>query len=291
LPVPVASTPAEARAHCDTARADGKRVAFVPTMGALHAGHIALVDDAKRRGGFVVVSIFVNTLQFGPNEDYARYPRDLAGDLRKLAAVGVDLVLSPEPAVMYADGDQTRVRVTRIAEPLEGASRPGHFEGVATVVAKLLNAVGPCAAVFGRKDYQQLLVVRRMVRDLFLPIEVVGHPTVREADGLAMSSRNAYLSAEERARALAISRGLDAASRAFVRGERAARTLERFARGPIEEAASSVEYVELRDPDDLGEIPGDAGARAALVVACRVGKTRLIDNIVLGEDPHPLPPA
>jgi pantoate--beta-alanine ligase len=291
LPIPIASTPAEARARCDAARANHERVAFVPTMGALHAGHVALVDEARRRGGFVVVSIFVNALQFGPNEDYARYPRDLAGDLRKLEPAGVDLVFSPEPAAMYAEGDQTRVRVTRVAEPLEGARRPGHFEGVATVVAKLLHAVGPSVAVFGRKDYQQLLVVRRMVRDLFLPVEVVGHPTVREPDGLAMSSRNAYLSADERSRALAISRGLDAASWAFARGERTARTLEAIARAPIEEAAASVEYVELRDADDLSEVPGDAGDRAVLVVACRVGKTRLIDNVVLGEDPHPLSPA
>jgi pantoate--beta-alanine ligase len=189
---------------------------------------------------------------------------------------------------MYPEGDETRVRVTRVAEPLEGERRPGHFEGVATVVAKLFHAVGPCVAVFGRKDYQQLLVVRRMARDLFVPVEVVGHATVREPDGLAMSSRNAYLSADERAHALAISRGLDAASRAFARGERGARALEGIARATIEAVATSIDYVELRDADDLAEIPGNAGDRAVLVVACRVGKTRLIDNVVLGEDPHPL---
>jgi pantoate--beta-alanine ligase len=291
MPIAVVSTPAEARARCDAARAGGLGVAFVPTMGALHAGHVALVEEAKRRAGFVVVSIFVNALQFGQNEDFARYPRDLAGDLRRLQPAGVDLVLAPEPAAMYAEGDQTRVRVARIAEPLEGERRPGHFEGVATVVAKLFHAVGPSVAVFGRKDYQQLLVVRRMARDLFIPVEVIGHATVREPDGLAMSSRNAYLSTEERSRALAISRGLDAASLAFARGERGARTLEGIARAPIAEAATSIDYVELRDVDDLAELPGDAADRAVLVVACRVGKTRLIDNLVLGEDPHPLSPS
>ncbi len=175
-----------------------------------------------------------------------------------------------------------------LASPLEGAHRPGHFEGVATVVAKLLGVVGPCVAVFGRKDYQQLLVVRRMVDDLCLPVEVVGHPIVREPDGLAMSSRNAYLSPEERARALAIVRGLDAAATRFARGERSARALERAAREPIEAVATSIDYVEARDADTLATIADEIGARAVLAVACRVGTTRLIDNVVLGEDERPL---
>jgi pantoate--beta-alanine ligase len=257
-------------------------------MGALHRGHLALVEEAKRRAASVVVSVFVNPTQFGPHEDLARYPRDLAADLAKLAPLGVDLVFAPEVADMYPPGEQTRVKPGALAEPLDGAYRPGHFEGVATVVAKLFGIIGPCVAVFGRKDYQQLQVVKRMVRDLCMPVEVVGHPIVREADGLAMSSRNAYLSADERARALAIVRGLDAAARGFAQGQRDARALERAAREPIEGAATSIDYVEVRDADTLAPIHGDLGARGVLAVACRVGTTRLIDNVVLGEDEAPL---
>ena len=280
--------PSELRSACDGVRARSTVVGFVPTMGALHAGHLALVAEARRRAGFVVASVFVNPTQFGPNEDFTRYPRDLDGDRAKLAGAGADLVFAPAPDAMYPPGDDTRVRVGGVTEPLEGQHRPGHFEGVATVVAKLFAAVGPCVAVFGRKDYQQLLVVRRMARDLLLPVEIVGHPIVREADGLAMSSRNAYLSPEERARALAISRGLDAAARRFAAGERDARALEATVRAPLEPAATSIDYVEARDADTLAPIDRIA-SRAVLAVACRVGKTRLIDNVVLGEDPPPLP--
>jgi pantoate--beta-alanine ligase len=284
----ILSSPIEVRAACDRARVAGQRVGFVPTMGALHAGHLALVSEARRRAAFVVVSVFVNPTQFGPRDDFARYPRDLAADLARLAPLGVDLVLAPEVADMYPPGDDTRVRPGALAEPLEGELRAGHFEGVTTVVAKLFCAVGPCTAVFGRKDYQQLLVVRRMTRDLFLPVEIVGHPIVREPDGLAMSSRNAYLSAEERARALAIVGGLDAAARSFARGERSARALERTAREPIEPATTSIDYVEARDAETLAPLEGEVAGRAVLAVACRVGATRLIDNVVLGEDPPPL---
>jgi pantoate--beta-alanine ligase len=284
----VVSTPEQARAVCDEARGRGEAIGFVPTMGALHAGHLALVSEARRRAGFVAVSVFVNPTQFGPGEDFARYPRDLDGDVRKLAGVGADVVFAPEPSRMYPEGDDTRVRVGAIAGPLEGQHRPGHFEGVATVVAKLFGIIGPCVAVFGRKDYQQLLVVRRMARDLFLPVEIVGHPIVRDDDGLAMSSRNAYLSAEERARALAIVRGLDAAARRFAQGHRGARDIERVARAPIEAVATSIDYVEVRDADTLAPLPGDIPSRAVLAVACRIGTTRLIDNVVLGEDAPPL---
>src|SRR5579884_3842310 len=218
--VDVIRSAAGARSACDAVRDSRRRVAFVPTMGALHAGHLALVAEAKRRAPFVLVSIYVNPTQFGPGEDFARYPRDLEGDVRKVASAGADAVFAPDSGEMYPPGEQTRVRVGPLAEPLCGAFRPGHFEGVATVVAKLLGVVGPCVAVFGRKDYQQLLVIRRVVRDLFMPVEVVGHPIVREPDGLAMSSRNAYLSTDERARALALARGLDAAARLFAAGER-----------------------------------------------------------------------
>ena len=276
---------------CDAARLSHQRVAFVPTMGALHQGHLSLAREVRRRAGFVVASVFVNPTQFGPGEDFARYPRDLEGDVRKLETAGVDAVFAPRPEDMYPPGDDTRVRVGAVAAPLEGAHRPGHFDGVATVVAKLFGIVGPCVAVFGRKDYQQLLVVRRMVSDLLLPVEVVGHPIVREADGLALSSRNAYLSTEERDRALSISRGLDAAARSFAAGERRRAELERAARALIEPAATSIDYVEARDADNLGPLGEllDAGSRAVILVACRVGATRLIDNLVLGEDPSPLP--
>jgi pantoate--beta-alanine ligase len=276
---------------CNDARKRGDRVGFVPTMGALHAGHLALAREARRRAALVVASIFVNPTQFGPSEDLSRYPRDLDGDLAKLASIGVDAVFAPEAGELYPVGEDTRVRVGRLAEPLCGRSRPGHFEGVATVVAKLFGVVGPSTAVFGKKDYQQLLVVRRMARDLFLPVEIVAVRTVREPDGLAMSSRNAYLSADERARARALAVGLDDAVRAFAAGERRPRELERLAREPVAQAATSVEYVEVRDSDTLASVDDGVGSRAVVAIACRVGKTRLIDNVVLGEDPSPLDPA
>lgn len=259
-------------------------------MGALHAGHLALAREARRHASLVVASIFVNPTQFGPNEDLSRYPRDLQGDIAKLAPLGVDVVFAPEPGELYPAGEETRVRVGPLAEPLCGRSRPGHFEGVATIVAKLFGIVGPSSAVFGKKDYQQLLVIRRMARDLFVPVEVVALRTVREPDGLAMSSRNAYLSAEERVRARSLVVGLDAAARAFAAGEKRPRELERVAREPVDRGATSVEYVEVRDADTLASVEDDAGARAVLAVACRIGSTRLIDNVVLGEDPPPLDP-
>ena len=283
----VLEDPRAVREACDAARAGGLVVGFVPTMGALHEGHLALVREARARSGFVVCSIFVNPTQFGPNEDYARYPRDLAGDARKLA--GVDLVFAPTPDRMYVSGESTRVRVDGLTSHLCGPHRPGHFEGVATVVAKLFSIVGPSVAVFGKKDYQQLAVIRRMVADLFFPIDVAGHPIVRERDGLAMSSRNAYLSAEERGRALSLSRGLAAAARAFAGGERSAGVLRRLAVDAVRPAATSIDYVTLADADRL--VPYDDGGRvpdrALLAIACRIGSTRLIDNVVLGEDPPP----
>jgi pantoate--beta-alanine ligase len=288
MSIPVVSAAGDLRSACDRARQRGERVALVPTMGSLHAGHLALVDEAKRRASFVVVSIFVNPTQFGPSEDYGRYPRNLDGDLAFLARSGQVCVFAPSVDEMYPPGDQTRVRVGALAEPLCGRFRPGHFEGVATVVAKLFAVTGPCEAIFGRKDYQQVLVVRRMARDLLLQTTVVTHPTVREADGLAMSSRNAFLSAEERGKALSLVRGLDAAAVRFGTGERRARELERAAREPIEAAGVRIEYVEVRDPDDLAEITAESGERALLAIACRVGTTRLIDNVVLGEDRPPL---
>ena len=283
----VVATPDAARAACDAARARGERVGLVPTMGALHDGHLALVKEARRRADFVMVSIFVNPTQFGPNEDFAKYPRDLTSDVAKLE--GASVVFAPEVSAMYPPGDETRVHVGPLAAHLCGPHRPGHFEGVATVVTKLFAIAGPCTAVFGKKDYQQLAILRRLAIDLFLPVEVIGFPIVREADGLAMSSRNAYLSAEERTKALALSRGLSAAARAFERGERRAGTLRKLALTEVEKVATSIDYVTLADaaalvPFDDG---ADVGARAVLAIACRIGTTRLIDNLVLGEDPAP----
>jgi pantoate--beta-alanine ligase len=282
MPPVLLREPQAFRHVCDEARASGQRVGVVPTMGALHEGHLALVRDAKRRASFVVVTIFVNPTQFGPNEDLARYPRDLPGDLAKLT--DADTVFAPEAGAMYPAGDETRVRVGALAEPLCGAFRPGHFEGVATVVTKIFGLTGPCVAVFGEKDYQQLAIIRRVVTDLFLPVEVVGYPIFREADGLAMSSRNAYLTPEERTRALALSRGLGEAARRFDVGERDARALREVILGQVRPAATSIDYVDVVHPDSLvpwrdGEKVGD---RALAAIACRVGTTRLIDNRLLG---------
>lgn len=278
----IVKLPAELRAACNTARADGLTVAFVPTMGALHEGHLSLAQEARRRCGFVVVSIFVNPTQFGPNEDLDRYPRDLEGDVAKLE--GVDVVFAPEPSAMYLAGERTRVRVDDLTTHLCGPHRPGHFEGVATVVAKLFGIVGESTAIFGRKDYQQLAVIRRMAADLFLPVDVVGHTIVREQDGLAMSSRNAYLSPEERTRALALSRGLAAARAAFAAGERDAGKLRALARAPVEAVATSIDYVSVADADTLAPLSDAVPERALVAIAAHVGKTRLIDNTVLGEE-------
>jgi len=287
----VIDTPDAMRADLDAARGRGMRVGLVPTMGALHAGHLALVRAARERAGYVAASIFVNPTQFGPNEDFARYPRDLDGDVAKLGSAGCDVVFAPNATAMYPAGEQTRVRVGSLAEPLCGAFRPGHFEGVATVVTKLFAIAGPCVSVFGKKDYQQLAILRRVAEDLFLPVQVVGHPIVREADGLAMSSRNAYLSKDERVRALALSRGLGLAARAFVAGERRAGVLRAMVRAEVERVATSIDYVDVADPKSLQVHADEAqvGERTLVAIACRVGSTRLIDNVVLGEDPPPGP--
>ncbi|HVH47101.1 MAG TPA: pantoate--beta-alanine ligase [Labilithrix sp.] len=285
----VVKDPAALRDACAAARARGLTVGFVPTMGALHEGHLALTHEARKRTEFVVCSIFVNPTQFGPNEDLARYPRDLEGDVQKLAEV--NLVFAPEPEAMYVPGERTRVRVDDLTTHLCGPHRPGHFEGVTTIVAKLFALVGPSVAVFGKKDFQQLAVIRRMTRDLFFPVEVVGYPIVRDPDGLAMSSRNAYLSAAERERALGLSRGLSAAARAFAAGERRAGALRELALAAIEPVATSIDYVTVADADAITPFVDDAlvPPRVLLAVACHVGRTRLIDNVVLGEDHAPVP--
>lgn len=278
----------DVRREADRLRVAGKTIGFVPTMGALHEGHLALVREAGARADAVLVSIFVNPMQFAPHEDLARYPRDLDGDVAKVGGAGASCVFAPDVPEMIPPGAQTRVRVGALGEPLCGPFRPGHFEGVATIVTKLFAIVGPCVAVFGRKDYQQLAIVRRLVLDLSLPVEVVGHPIVREADGLAMSSRNAYLSAPDRIRALGLSRGLFDAARAFAAGRRRAGELATLARTQVERAADSIDYVTLADADTLVPLEPDAVVtRAVLAVAARIGTTRLIDNFVLGEDPAP----
>jgi len=273
-------SPAEVGALVEEARGAGKRIALVPTMGALHAGHVSLLEEGRRRGDVLVLSIFVNPAQFGRSEDLARYPRDLEGDLAKARAAGVDVAFTPEGGAIYPPAFQTFVEVRDLSRPLCGAARPGHFTGVATVVLKLFHIVRPHVAVFGEKDWQQLQVVRRMVTDLALDVEIVGLPTVREADGLAMSSRNAYLSAEQRRRALAIPAGLAAARARFLAGERDAAQLVEAAATPVREQGLRIDYLELRDAETLEERPL-ADRPTVLAVAAFVGNTRLIDNAVL----------
>lgn len=282
--------PEELRRACDEARRKGLRVGLVPTMGALHAGHTALIHEAAKRADFVAVTVFVNPTQFGPNEDLAKYPRTLESDIEKSISAGAKGVFAPSAEAMYPPGDETRVRVPITSDPLCGAHRPGHFEGVATIVTKLFALAGPCVAVFGRKDYQQLQVIKRLARDLFLPVDVVGMRTVREPDGLAMSSRNAYLSQVERQQAVAIPRGLSAAVRAFQKGERDAGALRSMVRSHVEPIAKSIDYVDVADPDSLRVLADGekAGDRALVAVAVRTPSARLIDNVVLGEDPAPL---
>ena len=255
-------------------------VGLVPTMGALHAGHASLVSAACAQNDRVVVSIFVNPAQFGPGEDYQSYPRDEGADLALLGSLGADAAFLPAVEEVYPPGDATRVVPGPIAEPLEGSRRPGHFTGVATVVTKLLCMAEPDRAYFGQKDFQQLRVVQSLVRDLALRAEIVPCPIVRDADGLALSSRNAYLSPEERGRALWLSRALSAAAAAHARGERDHGGLRDLVSG-IASAAGALDYAAVVDPLTLQELAG-AADRAAILLACRVGRTRLIDNELLG---------
>jgi pantoate--beta-alanine ligase len=252
-------------------------------MGFLHEGHASLLREARKRGDVLVLSIFVNPIQFGKNEDLDKYPRNMERDCQIADECGVDVVFIPTAAEMYPQGFQTGVTVRDIALPLCGASRPGHFDGVATVVAKLFNIVRPDVALFGNKDYQQLAVIRRMAADLNMPIEIVGMPIVREDDGLAMSSRNAYLSPAERQSALCLSRSIKRARELFVAGERSVAVLLKETRAVIEqEAAAAIDYVEFRDGEMLHELE-IADDSTLLALAVKIGQTRLIDNTVLGE--------
>jgi len=259
----------------------GRRVGFVPTMGYLHEGHLSLVREARARADVVVVSIFVNPTQFGPNEDLARYPRDLERDVAMLSKEGVDLVFAPEANEIYPAGARTFVEVEGLSDRLEGASRPGHFRGVATVVTKLFEIVRPEVAVFGQKDAQQALVIRRMVRDLMIDVEVVVAPTKRDEDGVALSSRNVYLSADEQRAAGAIPRALAAARRALAQGERDPERIVAAARAVLDaEPLLRLDYLALVDAETLDRLERARG-EMLLAVAVFAGKTRLIDNEVL----------
>jgi len=272
-------TIAEVRSAVAKARAQGRTVGFVPTMGALHEGHLSLMRHARRDTGFVVLSVFVNPTQFGPGEDYQKYPRTLARDAEMAQSVGVDLVFAPEAAEMYPPGATTRVNPGPLGSVLEGAVRPGHFEGVCTVCAKLFNIVRPDVACFGRKDFQQALIIRRMVRDLDMPLEIRVLPTVREPDGLAMSSRNAYLTAEERAAAPVIHRALRAGADAVLAGERDPEVVRALVAGLITaEPLAALDYaavVDARTLDVVDPLVGDV----RLLAAAKFGRARLLDNL------------
>lgn len=268
---------AEVRAALTPVRQGGGRIGCVPTMGALHAGHMSLVDTARRLSDYTCVTIFVNPTQFAPQEDLSRYPRPLERDLELCDRAGVDLVFTPEVPTLYPTGFQTWVTVEEVTQPLEGAFRSTHFRGVTTVVAKLFNIVQPALACFGKKDYQQLAVIRRMVRDLDLPIEIVACETVREADGLALSSRNVYLSAAERVQALALSRSLQLAERLILSGQADLRQVQAAMLAELTAAGVAVDYAVIADRDRLQELQTIAPEMVALV-AGRVGSTRLIDN-------------
>ncbi len=262
-------------------RLAGKRIGFVPTMGFFHEGHLELMRVAKKHSDIVVVSIFVNPIQFGPSEDYNRYPKDIEGDKKKAEQVGVDILFIPRVEDMYPEGFQTKVCVERLTQHLCGLFRPGHFDGVTTVVTKLFNITKPHIAVFGEKDYQQLLVIKRMVADLNMDIEIISVPTVREPDGLAMSSRNSYLSPEERKSALSLKKAIDIAQQMVAKGETDTSVIKK----KVEETISSypftkIQYVSICDPETLEELD-KIEKQALLAMAVFVGNARLIDNAIL----------
>ena len=279
---PIVSSVSETREQLERVRRAGKRIGLVPTMGALHAGHVSLIERARTECEFVVVSIFVNPLQFGPSEDYQRYPRPLEKDAELCTKNGVDLIFAPETGDMYAAPQITFVEVTRITDHLCGAFRPGHFRGVATVVLKLFNIVQPEFAYFGEKDYQQLCVIRRMVDDFNLPLTVVPVPTYRESDGLAMSSRNVYLSPAERTAAPAVYRALTLARERIASGEKDAAIIKTAAMSILAaEPLIRVQYFEIVDPSEVQPVAIVTGP-VRIAAAIFIGKTRLIDNVAAG---------
>ena len=272
--------------HLDSLRKDGRQIGVVPTMGALHAGHLSLIKEARKLTDFVVTTIFVNPTQFAPGEDFEAYPRDLSKDVQAAESAGTDVIFAPSVAEMYPALESTQVQVRGISEGLCGASRPGHFDGVTTIVAKLFHVVGPSTAFFGQKDYQQLKVIEAMVRELFIPIKIVGLPTIREADGLALSSRNAYLSPQERQQALQISESLQEAKITYEGGVKSGSSLLQLVRTRLLNAGLDIDYIELRDAISLAPLDDSFTSRAVLAVAARVGTTRLIDNLLLNESPR-----
>ena len=281
----ILTTPKELQAYAKSVKNAKETIALVPTMGALHAGHLSLVEAARKSANRVIVSIFVNPVQFGPNEDFAAYPRTFEADAEKLDAAGVDAVFHPAPEAMYPAGYATYVEVTgALTDKLCGARRPGHFRGVATVVLKLLLLSGAAKAFFGQKDAQQVAVLTRMVLDLGVPTEIVMCPIVREASGLALSSRNTYLSPDERTAALVLSRSLREARDVYETGEKRTKVLKEITAVELsKEPLAKIDYVELYSFPELEEIE-KIEARALLAVAVYIGKTRLIDNIILGEE-------
>jgi pantoate--beta-alanine ligase len=276
----IVRTVSEIRMALKIFREGGHRNGFVPTMGYLHDGHAALIKQSTARCNSTVVSVFVNPTQFGPNEDLARYPRDLERDQSLCLKLGVDVLFLPEVSELYPTGFSTFVEPGTLAETLCGKLRPGHFRGVATVVAKLFNIVQPDLAFFGQKDLQQVAVIRRMIKDLNMPVDIITVPTVREPDGLALSSRNSYLGPEDRQRALCLHRGLMAASEAFQGGERRVSRLTDIARGHLA-GLDEIQYCQLVDVNTMETLSGDISRAAALCMAVLVGKTRLIDNTLL----------
>ncbi|MDR0931715.1 MAG: pantoate--beta-alanine ligase [Victivallales bacterium] len=274
----ILKAPAELQAFALSCKRSGKTIALVPTMGFLHAGHLALIDIARQKADVVIVSIFVNPTQFGPNEDLERYPRDFERDSKLCAERGTDLIFVPNPEDMYCSDASTFVEETKLSQPLCGASRPGHFRGVTTVVAKLFNLALPDYAVFGMKDAQQLLVIKRMVRDLFFPVEIIAAPLIREHSGLALSSRNAYLSADEKSRAVVLSRVLDAAGSALrANGIEVLPGVLESMKHEIKNAGGKIDYVEALDASTL-ESPTAKTVDLLIALAVYFGKTRLIDN-------------
>ena len=274
-------SPKQMQATALRLKLQGRRIAFVPTMGALHRGHLELVKRAKRLGDVVVVSIFVNPTQFAPNEDYSKYPRTWKEDCRACRAEGVDFIFNPGKDEMYPDGFDTYVVPDKIATVLEGAMRPGHFQGVATVVLKLFNIVLPDTAIFGKKDLQQSVVIRQMVRDLNIPVKIVIVPTIRDRDQLALSSRNVYLNKLSRSQALAIPRALLAAKSMILAGERSAAKIRNYITSRlVKDGKATVDYVSVANEDTLQELTKISG-RVAISLACRIGGVRLIDNITL----------
>ena len=271
---------ADLRARCEAARRAGRTVGLVPTMGFFHEGHLSLMRAARANDDLVVTTVFVNPLQFGPDEDLDSYPRDVGADTAAAEAEGVDILFTPSVPEMYPEPTVTTVHVAGLTEGLCGAARPTHFDGVTTVVAKLFSIVGPCTAYFGRKDFQQLAVVRRMAADLDLPVEVAGCPLVREHDGVAMSSRNAYLSADERERARGLFAGLRAAAAAVENGERDAARVRAALEAEVARHGVDVEYAEVRRADDLTPLT-ELDGEVVVAVAAPVGRARLIDNVTM----------